>query len=232
MMPSGWASYCAGCDCSHCVKCKHQKELDDEFDNAAEFKVKGKDIAMVKARGRGEDWYSEEYAVQPALVEGILAFCSLSGEMMTDAFSSESNKRFEKRLHDAWVCSWSPPLWIWCNPPFSKFNDVFIKWLAENARGVVVAPHWRTSWHQILMRIATKHKWYPAGTEFFELDGVKAGPIRWPVDVFFIDGFLLQTCATHPITMVVGKEIRDSDAARRRRRRERSLQLNVKQDLD
>ena len=152
---------------------------------------------MVTCRDAGEGWSSEEHAVLPGVVKHIVEWCGLTGVEMIDSFSDEKNKRFPKRMQDAWVCSWAPPLWVWCNPPFSKFNEVVMKWLAEGARGIIVSPDWQAPWQQDVTKISRKQKWYPAGVEFFELKGKIVGPTRWPVNVFFIDGFQLQPCAAY-----------------------------------
>ena len=121
-------------------------------------------------------------------------------------------------MQDAWVCHWGPPLWIWCNPPYSQIDKVVIKMLADGARGVVVVPDWKTPWLQVLHKIASKEIWYPAGSEVFELNGRPAGPTKWPIYAFLVCGFVVDA---RPDGLEGGeqRQQQETDAARRRRRR-------------
>ena len=178
----GWASFSADSSCNHCSQCQLQQMKDDEFDKAAInmigiHKVEGKSIKVEKPQG----WLSEEYAVRPEMVKSILTHLGLTGVELVDTFSCEENKRFDKRMQDAWVCHWGPPLWIWCNPPYSQIDKVVIKLLADGARGVVVVPDWKTPWLQVLHKSVSKEIWYHAGSEFLKLNGRPARPTKWPI---------------------------------------------------
>ena len=168
-------------------------------------------------------WRSEEYAVRAEFVQQILCSFGLAAADMVDVFNNVKNRRFDKFMVDAWSQCWSPPIWVWLNPPFSKLQDTAMKVIADGARGVMVAPDWSSSW----LQISKKHLVYPIGEEFFELHGNPAGPIRWAVHVVLLDGFVLKSCAVQ-CDEEIGKETgrvqnmeKLSTAAKRRSRKER-----------
>ena len=154
-------------------------------------------------------------------MQQILCSFGLAAADMVDVFNNYKNRRFDNFMIDAWNQSWSPPLWVWLNPPFSKLQDTVMKVIADGARGVMVAPDWSSSWLQVLLQISKKKLYYSVGEEFFELHGNPAGPIRWGIHFVLLDDFVLKPCAVQCEEEIENQVGRMTKAARRRSRRER-----------
>ena len=80
---------------------------------------------------------------------------------------------------------------LWWNPPFSRLAEVVDKIVADRARGVLIAPYWpQEAWHQkALLYVRRKWLWRRGAVLFETAEGI-AGPTRWGVWAWLIDGGL------------------------------------------
>ena len=110
-----------------------------------------------------------EWSLNPGIFEDI---CSKWGRPEIDLFASRLNAKVTKYVSwepepdnwrtDAFSFSWTNK-YIYCFPPFSLLPRVVRKVQRDQARAIIMAPHWTTQpWFPLLQRGAKKTLTYPA----------------------------------------------------------------------
>ena len=80
---------------------------------------------------------------------------------------------------------------LWWNPPFSRLDDVVDKIVSDKARGILIAPYWpQEAWYQTALPYVRKKWEWRRGSKLFETLEGPAGPTRWGVWAWAIDGGL------------------------------------------
>ena len=133
-----------------------------------------------------EDWLTEKYAVRDELVKVVCE--KLEFHPTVDAFSEVRTARFPKWWGpgspygtDAFKMAWRHER-LWVNPPFSRYNEVMDKVIADKAHILAVMPVWADrAWYKRAMAMMECSWVVPAGSPVFYMPGQAVGPTRWPV---------------------------------------------------
>ena len=137
---------------------------------------------------------SDIYAVRKSMVNDILLRLKIAMPSV-DAFGTREQHLCERwwgpgsrECEDAMQASWKEESLLWLNPPFCKLEAVTDKLLAEQARAVVICPHWpRRKYFQELQKVGVRKYIYPIGTKFFERTTSTVSGIKFPVWAILVD---------------------------------------------
>ena len=146
-----------------------------------------------------QDFIHERYQVRPPVVQDILAKLG-DPKPVVDMFADENLHLFPKwwgpgsAVPDAFQISWEGEGLMWCNPPFSKLQQIVDKIRHDRARCVLIMPNWPTQpWFQSAQELAVKKVFYHPGSEIFDVDRGKVGGVRWGVWAMLLDGTRTKT---------------------------------------
>ena len=135
----------------------------------------------------------ERYAVRRPIFNDILTRLG-APEPSVDAFADAELHLLSKwwgpgsSTPDSFAADWSSEELLWCNPPFSRLQDVVDKIIKEEARGILILPHWSNQkYFQDIQKYIVKKFLYPVGTRFFERPDQAVNGIKWPVWAIFFD---------------------------------------------
>ena len=155
----------------------------------------------LKSRQRGSRrsrklWYDESYAVRKDVIRDIVQELKCPTPTI-DAFANARNHRFSRwwgeggEHPDAFAVSWSREEFLWCNPPFSKFQQVVEKLKKDQAQCILIMPDWpsRPFWHEV-QGLRKASVYFSPGSEIFELEGQLAPGIQWGLWAYWLDGSL------------------------------------------
>ena len=139
----------------------------------------------------------ESYQVKQPIFRGILSQLGVS-EPAVDAFGEAALHLCqiwwgpEGEKEDAFqVTDWSEHGLLWCNPPFSRLQEVVCKILRDKARVVLIVPHWpNRSWFKKLRPFVLRKVWIKRGTKLFETTVGDLPGIPWSVLAMHIDASL------------------------------------------
>ena len=136
----------------------------------------------------------ECYAVRKPIMKDIL-FRLQCPPPTVDAFANRALHMCDRwwgeggEVEDAFIMDWGQEQMLWVNPPFSRLNEVIPKLVDEQARGILIMPHWKNQmFFDEVWKIVQKKHYYPRGSRVFEtVDGVVGG-VKWPVWALYVDG--------------------------------------------
>ena len=146
------------------------------------------------SRKSQKPWYDETYAVRKDVIREIVRGLNCPSPTV-DAFANARNHRFPRwwgeggEHTDSFSVPWSREEFLWCNPPFSRFQQVVDKLKKDKAQCILVMPDWpsRTYWQEVqdMKRAAV---YFSPGSEIFELEGQPAPGIKWGLWAYWLDG--------------------------------------------
>jgi hypothetical protein len=188
----------------------------------------GVSVVSITEKDDSEKWLCERYAVRQGLVKDICF--RLQAKPDVDLFADTANHRFpmwygEGGLHaDAFSVQWTRDKLYWCNPPFSKLDQVVQKVKKDKCQMILVCPDWRNRWYfQAVRPHIVRQYYYAPGTHVFELPPVAVAGIRWGLWALLIDGELFKEDYVQAGKCYSVQEINETwqatSSAKRRRRR-------------
>ena len=158
-----------------------------------------------------------------------LQFCPTA-----DAFSEVRTARFPKwwgpgypHGTDDFKAAWGREK-VWANPPFSKYNEVLEKAVAENAHIFVVMPvRSDRVWYRRAVAMMESSWVVPAGTFVFYIPGRSVGPTKWPVMFAILRGDWGSRPHKRPVEPSNHQPAMMTKVAKRTRRRWRLAVVNA-----
>jgi hypothetical protein len=151
-----------------------EKKTSDRDDHRADDKIKP----------RCHSYLSESYAVRLHWVRKILKMMGYNlNNDLRDCFADPGNARFKKFWtirEDALQQQWSNQETMWCNPPWTIWEQVAKKILQSRSVVIAVFPAWHSkTWVQQLLLAACKVMYFEVGSRVFELGGKPVQGIKW-----------------------------------------------------
>ena len=147
---------------------------------------------------RSDYWITERYQVRPEMVQHILE--ELGETPTLDLFADSQTHVFPRwfgeggELPDAFGTSWCAQEvgTTWANPPFSVLEQVVHKIVEDQARTVVVCPHWKQwKWWKAAQPLIEKQMFIPKNTKVFQSpERDKVPPTKWGVWAYVLNGML------------------------------------------
>ena len=118
-------------------------------------------------------WRSERYAVRQPMKNDVV-MRSKAGEPVVDLFADPELHLCAKWYGPGGVCEnafmkdWGEEGLCWCNPPFSRLQEVVQKIVDDRAQVILIMPHWTNyQWFEDVQPYVVRKYFYKKGTLFF-----------------------------------------------------------------
>ena len=144
---------------------------------------------------RSHYWITQRYAVKPEKVDEILKIFQV--EPTVDTFADEGHHVLPRwwgsngEKADAWNETWNFSVqgYLWMNPPFDDLGRVVDKLVQDQAKAILVCPHWpRDKWWKRVQDLVVGEIWYPKGTKLFLRNGEPMRGTKWGVHAYLVNG--------------------------------------------
>ena len=188
---------------------------------------RGEENLTPAQKKRLREFKTERYAVRLPMKNDILLRLKV-GEPTIDLFADQELHMCPRWFGhggehlNSFEMDWGREELGWCNPPFSRLQEVVQKIVDDRAKVILIMPHWTSNqWFHDIQPYVQRKYFYKKGTLFFEQRAGLVGGLPWPVWALLVDGGLRREEKKGTMTVDADEPVFKETISKRHRRRRR-----------